>query len=88
MREFLLLHEEHDDKPVDLILLLLREPGDVPGDAAVWIDWLSCVRRVKGLDATKEAVLEDAVASGGWIGRSSAAYLANLRAGSNDIPER
>ena len=80
MREFLSLHQGHADSPFDLVLLLDREPGEVPQDAAVWIDWLICVRKAKGLDATEEGALEDAVASGGWIGRMAAARLAELRA--------
>jgi hypothetical protein len=79
MREFLSLHEGHEDSPFDLGLLVLRGPGDVPNDPAVWIDWLMCVRKAKGLEATEEAALQDALASGGWIGRTAAARLAELR---------
>jgi hypothetical protein len=88
MREFLSLHEGHEDSPVDLVLLLLRQPGEVPTDPAVWIDWLICVRKAKGLTATEGAALEDASASGGWIGRSAAAHLAKLRNRRRDTHER
>lgn len=55
-------------------------------DAAVWIDWLKCIRKVKGLDSSEEAALSDAVAGGGWLARESAARLTKLA--SRDIPER
>lgn len=80
MREFLSLHEGHQDSPYDRALLVHRQPGEVPNDPAVWIDWLICVRKAKGLEVTEEAALQDAVASGGWIGRAAAARLAELRA--------
>jgi hypothetical protein len=83
MREFLSLHEGHEDSALDLVILTLRDPGEVPTDAAVWIDWLMCVRKVKGLEATEEAALQDAVSSGGWIGRGAAVRLAELRARSH-----
>lgn len=86
MREFLKLHEGHHDSPIDLILLLLRQPHEVPNDAAVWIDWLVCIRKVKGLEATQDAAIQDAIAGGGWMGREAAAWVA--RGGSKASPHR
>ena len=86
--KFLSLHQDHAESPFDLVLLVDRKSGDVPEDAAVWIDWLICVRKAKGLQATEEAALGVAVASGGWIGRTAAARLAKLRDRPRDIPRR
>lgn len=87
MQEFLSLHHGHADTPPDLALLLVRKAGEAPADAAVWIDWLICIRKAKGLDATEEAALGDAVASGGWVGREAAARLQQLRTGRGTFPD-
>ncbi len=79
MREFLLLHEGHGrDTASDLAALLLWLPDGFLADSAVWIDWLMCIRRVKGLDDSEEAALRDAITGGGWLAREVAARLAKL----------
>ena len=96
MQEFLWLHADHgSDTPTDLAILVLREEDGWPLDAAVWIDWLVCLRKVKGLEATRDAALQDAIQGGGCLGREAAAWVEKRRAAgaheatrSGDIPAR
>jgi hypothetical protein len=79
MREYLLLHRDHKETPAELALDLYLEADGTLTDSAVWIDWISCIRKAKGDDGSHESAALEEIATLGQTGPGASMWAASKR---------